>query len=60
MNLILARAGYVIAIVPMVLRGEYMAALSQANRGITRPFVGLIAHLEREALQDLIRTLEGK
>lgn len=60
MNLILARAGYVIAIVPMVLRGEYMAALSQANRGITRPFVELIAHLEREALQDLIRTLEGK
>ena len=59
MNLILARAGYVIAIVPMVLRDEYMTALNQANRGITRPFVKLIAHLEREALQDLLRILEG-
>lgn len=58
MNLILARAGYVVAIVPMVLRGEYMAALNQANRGVNRPFVELIAHLEREALHDLLRMLE--
>jgi hypothetical protein len=44
----------------MVLQDEYMTALNQANRGITRPFVELIAHLEREALQDLLRILEGE
>jgi hypothetical protein len=58
--LILARAGYVVAIAPLVLRGEYMAALNRANHGVIRPFVELIAHLEREAVQDLLRMLEAE
>ncbi len=35
-----------------------MTALNQAGRGVNCSFVELIAHLEREALRDLIQTLE--
>ncbi len=54
MNFALLRAGYTIAIIPPVLRGEYIAALEKAHTGI-KTFVEFIKSRVIETQNDLLR-----
>jgi len=54
MNLALMRAGYNIAIIPPILRGEYIAALEKAHR-TTGEFCSFIAKRIIETQKDLLR-----
>ncbi len=54
MNLALMRAGYEIAVIPPILRGEYIAALEKAHRS-TKTFCSFIALRVAETQKDLLR-----
>ncbi len=54
MNFVLLRAGYQIAIIPPVLRREYIAALETAHEN-TEPFMAFIAGCVVETQKDLLR-----
>ena len=57
MNLCLIRKGYTIAIIPPILRGEYIALLEKAHQN-ERPFVEFIADRVAETQKDLLRLLK--
>ena len=58
MNLVLLQAGYMLAIVPPVLRMEYNLAIGKyQNKGDAVPFVELIAEQELETQKEIIRLL---
>lgn len=54
MNLILLQEGYNIAIIPPVLRQDYIRALEEAHRS-DRPFIELVARAVKETQQDHLR-----
>lgn len=54
MNLILLQAGYTIAIIPPIIRNQYMAALEKAHTNDT-DFVMLIAQAVKETQKDFLR-----
>lgn len=54
MNLILLQAGYTIAIIPAVIRYQYMAALEKAHTN-DADFVMLIAQAVKETQRDFLR-----
>lgn len=56
MNLALIRSGYEIAIIPPILRSEYIAALEKAHR-TPREFCSFIAQRVIETQKDLLRLL---
>lgn len=58
MNLILLQSGYPIAIIPPVVRANYLQNLEKAHSN-DKPFIQLIAEMVREALWDYIRMLKG-
>lgn len=57
MNLCLIRAGYTIAIISPVLRGEYIMMLEKAHEN-ERPFIRFIAECTAETQKDLLRLLK--
>jgi Fic family protein len=57
MNLCLIRQGYTMAIIPPVLRGEYIALLEKAHEDDTA-FVKFIAEQVEETQKDLLRMLK--
>ena len=57
MNLCLLRHGYTLAIIPPVLRGEYIALLEKAHEDDT-DFVNFIAERVEETQKDLLRLLK--
>jgi len=57
MNLTLIRSNYSIAIIPPLLRGEYISALEHAHEDVTE-FCEFIAHCVLETQKDLLRLLE--
>jgi len=57
MNLCLIRNGYTIAIIPPVLRGEYITLLEKAHKN-ERSFVEFIADRVAETQKDLLRLLK--
>ena len=59
MNLCLLRQGYTMAIIPPVLRGEYIALLEKAHEDDTA-FVNFIAERVEETQKDLLRLLMGE
>ncbi len=61
MNLSLLQAGYVITIIPPVVRSEYITALKKAQVKPTdhKPFVNFIARCVYESMSDYIRLLEN-
>lgn len=59
MNLTLLRAGYPVAIIPPVLRREYIAALETAHRS-TKEFCAFIAQRVIETEKDLLRLFDIK
>lgn len=59
MNLILLQEGYEIAIIPPIIRNEYIQALERAHTDDTN-FCTLIAHMEKETQHDYLRLFIGQ
>lgn len=58
MNLALLQTGYVITIIPPVLRSDYIDALKATNKGNNIPFVNLISNMVYESQHDYLRLLK--
>ena len=59
MNLALLQAGYPIAVIPPILRRDYLIALEKVNRGDERMFIKFIAGTCYESAKEYLRLLEG-
>lgn len=59
MNLALLQAGYPIAIIPPVLRREYLNSLNMIHQGKEKSFINLIAGVCYESSKEYLRLLEG-
>ncbi|HAR97843.1 MAG TPA: cell filamentation protein Fic [Syntrophus sp. (in: bacteria)] len=59
MNLVLLQAGYPVAIIPPILRRNYLDTLNRTHRGDDRPFVKFIAGVCYESAKEYLRLLEG-
>jgi len=59
MNLALLQAGYVITIIPPILRREYLDSLKASNRGDNKPFIDLIVTMVYESQKDYLRILQA-
>jgi Fic family protein len=59
MNLALLQAGYPVAIIPPVLRREYLDTLNKTHKGDFKPFSKLIAGVCYESAKEYLRLLEG-
>ncbi len=59
MNLALLQAGYPVAIIPPVLRREYLDTLNRTHKGDFTPFRKLIAGVCYESTKEYLRLLEG-
>ena len=58
MNLSLLQNGYPIAIIPPILRSDYIASIRLANTGNTEPFFDFVSHVEYESSKDYLRLLK--
>jgi Fic family protein len=59
MNLALLQAGYPVAIIPPILRGEYLDTLDKTHKGDNEPFISFIAGVYYESAKEYLRLLEG-
>ena len=59
MNLALLQAGYPVAIIPPILRRDYLDTLNRTHRGDDRPFITFIAGVCYESAKEYFRLLEG-
>ena len=58
MNLALLQHGYQIAIIPNVLRNEYLKSLEECHSGNDSNFINLIINAVLESQSDYIRLVE--
>lgn len=60
MNLLLLQTGYVITIIPPVVRNDYIVAIkkSQTEQNDKKPFVNFISNMVYESMKDYIRILQ--
>jgi Fic family protein len=58
MNLALLQTGYVITIIPPVLRRQYLDSLKASNSGDNKPFINLIVSMVYESQKDYLRLLQ--
>ena len=59
MNLALLQEGYVITLVPPILRGEYTATLREYDKGKTKAFINFVSAMVYESQKDYLRLLEA-
>lgn len=59
MNLALLQTGYPIAVIPPVLRREYLNNLNMIHQGKEKPFINFIAGVCYESSKEYLRLLEG-
>jgi len=59
MNLALLQDGYPIAVIPPVLRREYLNSLNKIHKGDEKPFLNFIAEVCYESAKEYLRILEG-
>jgi Fic family protein len=59
MNLALLQAGYPLAIIPPILRKEYLNTLNKTHKGDNEPFINFIAGICYESAKEYLRLLEG-
>ena len=59
MNLVLLQSGYPPAIIPPILRRDYLNTLDRTHKGDDRPFINFIAGVCNESARDYLRLLEG-
>jgi Fic family protein len=58
MNLALLQAGYPIAVIPPVLRGDYIYLISLANKGDREQFFNFISSVEYESAREYLRMVK--
>ena len=58
MNLALIQAGYPLAIIPPVLRREYLDTLNKTHKGDDEPFISFITGVCYESAKEYLRLLE--
>ncbi len=59
MNLALLQSGYNIAVIPPVLRTDYITAISKANKGDYTDFYNFISQMVYETTKDYLRMVEA-
>jgi Fic family protein len=59
MNLALLQAGYPLAIIPPILRRDYLDTLNRTHKGDDGPFIKFIAGVCYESAKEYLRLLEG-
>lgn len=59
MNLALLQSGYPITIIPPVIRGDYISALRDSNKGDNKPFINLISCCVWESQKEYLRLFES-
>jgi len=59
MNLALLQAGYPVAIIPPLLRRDYLDTLNKTHKGNDGPFITFIAGVCYESTKEYLRLLEG-
>ena len=59
MNLALLQEGYPITIIPPIIRGDYISALRDSNKGNNKPFIDFISCCVWESQKDYLRLLES-
>jgi Fic family protein len=59
MNLALLQDGYPIAVIPPILRREYLNSLNMIHKGNEKPFTDFIAGVCYESAKEYLRLLEG-
>jgi len=59
MNLALLQGGYTPAIIPPILRRDYLDTLDKTHKGDNRPFINFIAGVCYESAKEYLRLLEG-
>ena len=59
MNLALLQAGYPLAIIPPILRRDYLDTLDRTHKDDDRPFLNFIAGVCYESAKEYLRLLEG-
>jgi Fic family protein len=59
MNLALLQARYPITTIPPIIRGDYISALRDSNKGDNKPFIAFISCCVWESQKDHIRLLES-
>ncbi len=59
MNLALLQAGYPPAIIPPILRRDYLDTLNKTHKGDDRPFTNFIIGVCYESAKEYLRLLEG-
>jgi len=57
MNLALLQAGYPITIIPPIIRGDYISALRDSNKGDNKPFINFISCCVWESQKEYLRLL---
>lgn len=59
MNLALLQSGFPVAIIPPIIRGDYISALRNSNKGDDTPFINLISCCVWESQKEYLRLLES-
>ena len=59
MNLALLQSGYVITIIPPIMRTAYISAIRQANKGIMTPFFDFISEMVYESCKEYLRLIKS-
>ncbi|MCX5832151.1 MAG: Fic family protein [Deltaproteobacteria bacterium] len=59
MNLALLQVGYPVAIIPPVLRRDYLDTLNKIHKGDDKPFINFIMGVCYESAKEYLRLLEG-
>lgn len=60
MNLALLQEGYPPAVIPPILRRDYLEKLDKTHKGDSRPFIDFISDVCHESAKDYLRLLEGR
>lgn len=59
MNLALLQSGYVITIIPPIMRTGYISAIRQANKGVMTPFFEFMSEMVYESCKEYLRLIKS-
>ena len=59
MNLALLQAGFPVTIIPPLIRGDYISALRDSNKGDNKPFINFISCCVWESQKEYLRLLKS-